>query len=214
VGKSNGSGEQKRVGVLGGTFDPVHNAHLAIAGEAKKRLQLDEVIFVPAGQPWMKSDRTLAPAEHRLAMVQLAIRRRDYFKLSSVEVEVEEPSYTVETLRTLKKKLGRQTELFLIIGSDNLMQFNRWKEPVEILKLATLIVAPRPGVPHPDMQEIEKKVPFITGRTVLLDRPEIDLSSTEVRQRLAKGESIDDLVPAAVADYIREHGLYLKEETG
>ena len=213
MGKSNGSGDKKRVGVFGGTFDPIHNAHLAIATEAKKRLQLDEVLFIPAGQPWMKSDRIIAPAEDRLAMVQLAIQRRNYYKVCSLELENEGPSYTVETLRTLRQQMGRHTEFFLIIGCDSLTQFYRWKEPIEILKLATLVAAPRPGSPRPDMKEIEKQVPFISGRTVLLDKPEIDLSSTDIRERIARGESINDVVPAAVVDYIKEHHLYSGEKT-
>ena len=213
MGKSNGSGDKKRVGVFGGTFDPIHNAHLAIATEAKKRMQLDEVLFIPAGQPWMKSDRIIAPAEDRLAMVQLAIQRRIYYRVSSLELENEGPSYTVETLRTLRQRMGRNTEFFLIIGCDSLGQFYRWKEPIEILKLATLVAAPRPGCPRPDMKEIEKQVPFISGRTVLLDKPEIDLSSTDIRERIARGESINDVVPAAVVDYIKEHHLYSGEKT-
>jgi nicotinate-nucleotide adenylyltransferase len=208
VGKSNGSGDKKRVGVLGGTFDPIHNAHLAIAAEAKKRLQLDEIMFIPAGQPWMKTDRVITPAEHRLAMVKLAIQRRSYYKISMLEMAQEGPSYTVETLRTLKQQMGRRTEFFLILGDDSLDKFHRWKEPVEILKLATLVAVPRPGCPRPDMKEIENKVPFITGRTVLLDKPEMDLSSTQIRERVAAQQTIDNMVPAIVADYIREKGLY------
>jgi len=208
VGKSNGSGEKRRVGILGGTFDPIHNAHLAIAAEAKKRLNLGEVFFVPAGQPWMKTDRVITSAADRLAMIQLAIQRRAYYKILTLEVENAGPSYTVDTLRTLRQRLGTGTEMFFIMGCDSLKDFSMWKEPIEILKLATLVAAPRPGCERPDMTALEKKVPFIKGRTVLLDRPEVSLSSTTIRERLAKNESIDELVPAAVADYIREHKLY------
>jgi nicotinate-nucleotide adenylyltransferase len=208
VAQPNGSGEQKRIGILGGTFDPIHNAHLAIAEEARKRLHLDEVLFVPAGQPWMKTDHPVTPAAHRAAMVQLAIRRRSYYKMISTEAESDGPSYTVETLRELRQKYGKRTELFFIMGWDSLKDFPQWKEPAAILKLATLVAFPRPGFARPDLAALEKKIPGISKGVVFPDKPEMDLSATNIRERIAKGLDVNELMPAAVADYIKENHLY------
>lgn len=198
----------KRVGILGGTFDPVHNGHLAIAEEALTGLRLDRVLFVPAGQPWMKSDRAIAPAEHRVAIVRLAIEGNPHFGLSLIEVERHGPTYTVDTLRELCAQYGTATDLYFIMGWDGLPEFPRWKEPSEIIRLAMLVAVPRPHSPKPDVASLERRVPGISKRVVFLEGPLVDISATDIRERLRKGQTLGGLVPEAVEAYVREKGLY------
>jgi nicotinate-nucleotide adenylyltransferase len=197
-----------RIGILGGTFDPVHNAHLAIAEEARNCLELSEVLFIPAGQPWMKIIKEISPSHHRVEMVRLAIRGVPYFKLSVMEVERKGPSYTVDTLAELKTQFGNASELYFIVGWDTIAQIPRWKEPVKMLTMCSLVVFPRPGFPFPDMESIDEKLPGLSKKTILLGKPEIDISATEIRERVARKQSISRLVPKKVAEYIREKGLY------
>jgi len=204
----NGSGDKYKVGILGGTFDPVHNAHLAIVDEARLQLELDEVVFVPAGQPWMKSDRVITAAEHRVAMLRLAIADKYGFRLSTMEIDRPGPSYTVDTLKKLSNEFVELAELFFIIGWDSLPYLPRWKEPEHIIELCHLVALPRPGYSLPDLDALDKKVPGLLRRIIILERPQIDISATEIRERVAKGLDISKLVPQAVAEYIREKGLY------
>jgi nicotinate-nucleotide adenylyltransferase len=204
----NGSGDKKRVGILGGTFDPVHNGHLAIAREARVELELEEVIFLPAGRPWMKAGQEIAPAAHRVAMVRLAIAGQTWCRLSTMEIDRPGPTYTVDTLEALHREHGTTVDFYFILGWDSLPELPRWKEPLRILELCTLVALPRPGSPRPDIEAIEKQVPGLLRRLVILEKPEVDVSGTEIRERVAKGKSIADLVPAAVENYIREKGLY------
>jgi nicotinate-nucleotide adenylyltransferase len=197
-----------KIGILGGTFDPIHNAHLAIAEEAKTRLVLSEVLFIPAGQPWMKTDTGISPANHRVEMVRLAIEGRPYFRLSMIEVEHKGPSYTVDTIAKLKKQSGGSSEFYFIIGWDALAQLPRWKEPARLIKMCRLVVFPRPGFPRPDIKLLEKSVPDLSKRVILRDTPEIDISATEIREKIARKLSISRLVPQKVAQYIEENGLY------
>ena len=133
---SSGTGEKLRVGVLGGTFDPVHNAHLAIAGEAKRQLGLTEVIFVPAGQPWMKADTPISLAAHRLKMLRLALTGKKYFRVSTVDIDHEGPSYTIDTITRLRSELGQKIEFYFIMGWDSLPALPRWKDAPQLADLA------------------------------------------------------------------------------
>lgn len=198
-----------KTGVFGGTFDPVHNGHLAIAGEARVRLNLEEVIFVPAGQPWLKEDREVTPAEHRVEMVRLAIASRPYFRLSVVEVNRAGPSYTVDTIVELLSQRG-DVELYLIMGWDSLAQLPRWREPGRLIKLCRVVAVPRPGSRRPDVEQLEARLPGISQSLTLLDKPEMDISATEIRRRVAQGLPVGHLVPAPVDEYIKKHQLYLK----
>ena len=204
----NGNGENSRIGVLGGTFDPVHNGHLAIAREARLELELDEVLFIPAGMPWMKAGQSVAQAEHRVAMVRLAISGLGWCRLSTIEVDRPGPTYTVDTLEAWRAEYGVTTELYFIMGWDSLLELPRWHAPQHIVELCTLVALPRPGSPHPDANALEQQVPGIASKLIILERPEVDVSGTEIRERLAKSMSISDLVPAAVERYIMEKGLY------
>jgi len=197
------------IGVMGGTFDPIHKGHILIAREVKAKLNLTEVIFVPAGQPWMKTERPITPAIHRLEMVRLAIKPYPYFKVSTMEVDRLGPTYTIDTIRGLSAKLNAEDEVYFILGWDSLAQFHRWRDVPRLIKMCRLAAVPRPGYALPDLNALEAKIPGFSGRVVLLDKPEIDISATDIRQRVAQGQSINHLVPRAVAIYIRKSRLYL-----
>jgi nicotinate-nucleotide adenylyltransferase len=194
------------IGVLGGTFDPIHMGHLIIAEEARVKLPLSEVLFVPAGQPWLKQDGDIAPAVHRVEMVRRAIADNPYFKLSTLEVERPGPSYTVDTLTMLRKQLGRKAGLFFLLGRDALAEVALWKEPHKVVQLCKLVVAPRIG--SKDLRHLEKAIPGLLERVIQLDMPVIGISSSEIRQRIAQGLPIRYLVPPAVEKYITEHRMY------
>lgn len=197
------------IGVFGGTFDPVHNGHLAVAEEVKTQLNLAQVIFVPAGQPWLKTDRTISLSEHRLKMLRLALADKSYFKLSTIDVERAGPSYTIDTITELREKLSDEDELFFILGRDSLAQLPQWRDTARLIQLCYLVVVPRPGSPRPDLKALEASIPGLSQRVMLLDRPEIDVSATIIRDRVARGLSIRHLVPEPVNRYIKEQGLYM-----
>ena len=197
-----------KIGVLGGTFDPVHRGHILIAEEAREALGLSEVLAMPAGRPMMKLNEHVATAEHRLAMLRLAVDGIPWIKASTMEIERPGPSYTAETVTALREGLVTDDEIYFIIGWDNLEHFPEWREPERIISKCKLAAVPRPGFTRPDIRALEKCVPGITDRLVLLDKPLTDISSTDIREKAAKGEFIGDLVPDPVADYIKEHKLY------
>ncbi len=200
-----------KIGVLGGTFDPIHNGHIIVAEEVRARLNLAEVLFVPAGQPWLKEDSPILAAEHRVQMIRLAIAEQPYFKLSTMEIDRAGPSYTVDTITELQAQLGAGDELFFILGWDSLAQLPLWKEPSRLIKACRLVAVPRPGYSLPDLKFMEPKVPGLSQRVILLDKPEVDIDATEIRNRVAQGLPIRHLVPEPVDEYIRKHKLYLKK---
>ena len=198
-----------KIGVLGGTFDPIHLAHLAVAEAVKAKLGLAEVIFVPAGQPWLKANNYISAAEHRAQMVRLAIAGKSYFRLSAMEIDRPGPSYTVDTMAELRGQIGAGGELYFILGWDNLAELPRWRQPARLIQLCYLVAVPRPGYPVPDLMKLAGDIPGIAQRVIIMDKPQLDISATEIRKRLSRGAPINDLVPEAVAEYIRRHGLYL-----
>ena len=197
------------IGVMGGTFDPIHNGHLIVAEEVRTRLDLAEVLFVPAGQPWLKVYGHISAAEHRVQMVRLVIADKPYFRLSTTEIERAGYSYTVDTIAELLSQLGSGDELFFILGWDSLAELPKWKEPSRLIKMCRLVAVPRPGYPIPDLKFMEPKVPGLSQRVILMDKPEIDVSAFAIRNRIAQGLSIRHLVPEPVERYIREHRLYV-----
>ena len=207
-----------RVGVLGGTFDPPHVAHLILAEAALSQLALERVIFVPAGDPWRKASGAVTPAAHRLAMVRLAVVGDAHFEVSEIEVERRAPSYTVDTLAQLTERLGHECELYFILGEDALNDLPDWKQPRRIIELAWLAVAARPETrPGKGRQAarlvsdaLERAVPGIRERVIPLDMPALDISATALRERARAGRSPRYLVPPAVDEYIRRHGLYVE----
>jgi nicotinate-nucleotide adenylyltransferase len=194
------------VGVLGGTFDPIHIGHLIIAEEARIKLGLAEVLFVPTGQPWLKQDRDITPAVHRVEMVRRAITDNPGFKLSTLEVDRSGPSYTVNTLESLQDQLGSRVSLFFVLGRDTLADLPLWKEPREVIRLCRLVVPPRLG--SRDLRHLEEAIPGLQERVVQLDMPVIGISSSGIRHRIAGGLSIRYLVPAGVQEYIVEQRIY------
>jgi nicotinate-nucleotide adenylyltransferase len=194
------------IGVLGGTFDPIHMGHLVVAEEARIKLELREILFVPAGQPWLKLDRNITPAVHRVEMVRRAIADNPPFKLCTLEVERAGPSYTVDTLTMLRKQLGSEASLFFILGRDTLSELPLWKEPEKLVQLCRLVVAPRLG--SKDLKHLEAAIPRLLDKVIQLDMPVIGISSSEIRQRIAQGLPIRYLVPAEVERYITEHKIY------
>ena len=196
-----------KIGVFGGTFDPVHNGHLAIAAEVRAQLDLQEVWFLPAGLPWLKSGQAVSPPAQRVRMVELAIEGKPNFKVSTIEAFRPGFSYTIDTLLELKGRLGA-AEWYFIMGWDSLQSLPQWKEAARLITLCRLVAVPRPGVTPPDLANLEKSLPGLTRSVIMLDRPNLDISATEIRARVAQGKSIETMVPKAVADYIINDGLY------
>lgn len=197
----------RRIGVLGGTFDPIHIAHLAIAEEARTQLNLDKVIFVPAGLPPHKLDVQVSPAEHRLAMVKLAIAGNPHFEVSRVDIDRFGPCYTVDTIALLHEEWGPEVEIYFIMGSDSLGDLLTWHQPDRLIRLCRIVAVERPNY-KVDMEELERYLPGISQRVVFINSPQLDVSSTEIQRRVRAGESIKYHVPEAVERYIYEHGLY------
>lgn len=206
------------IGVFGGTFDPIHYAHLALAEEAAQTLGLERVLFVPAARPPHKPDQAITPGEDRLAMVELAIAGNPRFAVDRQELDRDGPSYTVDTLLALRdgkggsahpadRSPGQGPELTLILSSEAFVDFPNWHEPRRILELARVAVAPREG--YPDAKAVvDQRFPDLAGRVVFLDSPRMRLSASELRERAAAGRSLRYLVPDAVAVYIDDHALY------
>jgi nicotinate-nucleotide adenylyltransferase len=199
------------IGVLGGTFDPVHMGHLIIAEEVRARLDLAEVLFVPAGQPWLKPNNAISPAGHRVEMVHLAIADEPSFKLSTMEIERAGPSYTVDTMAELSRQIRAGDKLFFILGWDNLNQLPQWHEPSRLVRMCRLVPVPRVGFPSPDLDSLEAAIPGLSQSLVMLDTPQIEISSSEIRERVARGLSIHHLVPEPVERYIKQYRLYVRE---
>ena len=212
MGIMSGSGSKMNIGVLGGTFDPVHNGHLIVAEETRARLDLTETLWVPAGQPPLKTNTPISAVEHRVQMVRLAITDKPYFKLSTMEIERAGPSYTVDTIAELQGNLGAGNELFFILGWDNLDELPRWRQPSRLIKMCRLVAVPRPGSPRPDLNSLEAVIPGLSQRVILLDGPQIDISASEIRDRVARRLSIRHLVPEPVDRYIKQHRLYSTQQ--
>lgn len=200
----------KKMGIMGGTFDPVHYGHLAAAEEAWAKLSLDQVVFVVANVPPHKIGEEITSAKHRYAMVELALASNPHFSISRVDLDRPGPSYSVDTVRLLKQEWGPDSEIFFIIGMDSLMEIDTWHEPEQLIRLCWLVAVERPGF-QPDLKALEAKVPGITARTVMIDMPAVDISSSDLRHRVREGLPIKYQVPPEVEEYIYSHGLYLEQ---
>lgn len=200
-----------RIGILGGTFDPIHLGHLLIAEESRESLGLDRVLFVPAGRPWLKEGQPLTGAFHRVKMVELAIASNPHFELRRNEVDRAGLSYTVDTLQELRAEGEADTDFFFILGVDALASFPRWKEPERILDLCRLVVASRPGYGEEELRTIMSRLDSREDRICLLPVHNVDFNATEIRRRAAAGRSFKYQVPEAVEAYIWEQGLYRNE---
>ncbi len=199
-----------KLGVLGGTFDPIHLGHLAAAEAARSTLALDRVLFVPAGDPWLKAGATISAGEHRLAMVRAAIEGLEAYEASTVEVDRPGPTYTEVTLAQLQETYGPATELHFIVGADTVNDLARWHAPAEVLARCTLVVMGRPAQGELDLQSLDRIADGSSKRAVAVDL-DVEVSATEIRRRAAAGESLAGLVPDAVERYIKEHQLYKEQ---
>jgi nicotinate-nucleotide adenylyltransferase len=188
------------VGVFGGTFDPVHHGHLILAAEASARLHLDEVLFIPARRPSHKRSRDLASVDHRIAMLRLASRGAPGFRVSRIEAQADQVSFTVRTLEALFRR--ERADYYLLMGQDSLEDFARWREPDRILALARLVVVPRGDGELPLLPSNVRR------RVVFVHPPRIGISSTEIRRRIRRGLTVRYWIPDAVLAYVTRHGLY------
>ena len=198
----------RRIGLMGGTFDPIHLAHLHIAEESRQAFQLDEVRFIPAAQPPHKQGRKIASAEQRIKMVELAIADNPFFRLDLLEMELQGPSYSWRTVQEMQKRLGQDAELYFITGSDSINDLPTWNHPKELVAACHFIGTTRPEAPFAEKMLREFFGPQLQSRIHELKVPRMEISSTLIRQRIAAGKSIRYLVPEKVADYIEKEGLY------
>jgi nicotinate-nucleotide adenylyltransferase len=212
----------RRVGILGGTFNPIHLGHLRSADEIAERLGLERVLFIPSSQPPHKPRTGIAPARDRLQMVRLAVRGNPRFLASAMEIERGGRSYSVETLRRLRRQLGANTELYFFVGLDAFSEIDSWKDYRELFSLANLVVTsrpperlpPRPGLLPPAVRRQFRAVSkarwlHASGKTVVfLPVTDLDISASEIRRRLARGQSVRYLVPAAVERFLVRRRLY------
>ena len=199
-----------RLGMFGGSFDPVHYGHLLLAECCREACSLDEVWLVPAAVPPHKSDRELAAAKHRLEMLELALAGNERLRPSAIEINRGGVSYTVDTLGAIRSERP-EAELFLLMGADSLRDLPTWREPQRICELATPVVVRRSGAPQPDLAVLRQFMPserINTVRGLMVEMPIIELSSTDLRERAAAGRSLRYRTPRAVEKYIETHGLY------
>lgn len=195
----------RRLGVMGGTFDPIHNGHLLTAEEAAVQFGLDEVVFVPTGHPWMKEQKEVSAPEHRYLMSVIATASNPRFSVSRIEIDRAGPTYTVDTLRELKGLDGDEVDLFFVTGADAMLEILQWKDPEEILALAHFIAATRPGY---DLTRFEAEAPTRHPNVSVMNIPALAISSTDIRKRVGEGRPIRYMVPEGVKSYIEKAGLY------
>ena len=202
-----------RIGILGGTFDPVHIGHLVLAEEALSKLKLDQIWFIPTGKPWLKESLEITDGFTRLEMVKIATKSNPRFVASSIEIDRSGPTYTIDTLRYLKDKLGTETSIYFILGLDTLANFHRWNRPEEILDLCEFVVSNRPGFGNTKiLDEQLERFESIGSITTLLNIPMLDISGTNLREMIRQGLSIKYRVPDGVEEYIYSNGLYGADE--
>ncbi|EKP94940.1 nicotinate-nucleotide adenylyltransferase [Thermaerobacter subterraneus] len=202
-------GRPLQLGVLGGTFDPIHIGHLVAAEAARVHFRLDRVLFVPAGRPPHKDPAGVSDAEHRYRMTVLATAGNPHFYTTRLELDREGPSYTIDTLTQLSTMAGPGASLYFIAGADSVVTLPSWRGGLGLLDVCHLIVVTRPGLPGAVLQRFLDGLPAVRrARVHVLPIPEIGISSTELRERVAAGQSIRYLVPAAVEDYVEKYGLY------
>ncbi|HPU14010.1 MAG TPA: nicotinate-nucleotide adenylyltransferase [Aeromicrobium sp.] len=201
------TGTRRRIGVMGGTFDPIHHGHLVAASEVQSWFDLDEVLFVPTGQPWQKADRQVSPAEDRYLMSVIATAANPRFNVSRVDIDREGFTYTIDTLRELSAK-NPAADLYFITGADAMAQILSWRDHDELFELAHFVSCTRPG------HELDEKLlaGLPSDRITVVEIPALAISSTDCRSRVASGEPVWYLVPDGVVQYIGKHGLYRLKE--
>lgn len=201
-----------RIGIFGGTFDPIHNGHLDVAEYVRTEMSLDQVIFVPAGRPWFKEGQTVTDATHRLEMTRLAVTDNPHFAVSDMEVRRDGLTYTVDTLTELRGDMGQGAEFYLILGIDALNEIHRWRKPCDVLDLATIVGVTRPGAETVDRATLDSIREGASDEVVIVDGPRIDISAADIRRRMSAGLSVRGIIPQAVEDYAKRHVLYGPKE--
>lgn len=200
-----------KIGIMGGTFDPIHNGHLQLAEHACRQIGLDKILFIPAHIPWMKMERGITDEKHRLAMVRLAIAEFPAYELSAVEIDAGGITYTYRTLEALKRQYP-EAELYFILGADSLLSIEKWAHPEKIMENAALLAAVRNDCGRDKLQKqrrlLEQKY---RARIILLTLSPIDISSTKIRKDFYTDPKAAAMLPVQVAAYIREHQLYCRE---
>ncbi|MGN0704947.1 MAG: nicotinate-nucleotide adenylyltransferase [Lentihominibacter sp.] len=199
----------KRTGIFGGTFDPVHLGHIGLAQDAMEQAGLDKVIFIPAAHQPFKLDRETASGEHRLEMLKLALKDIAGLEISEYELEEKGISYTYLTMRAMRRMMGEDTRLYFITGTDSFLKIEQWKNSSELLREFSYIIGTRPGYRQEELDECVSRIRNRYGTEIIfLNNTQLDISSTEIRERLEQGVPAGDLIPAEVERYITEHGLY------
>lgn len=205
----------QRVGIFGGTFDPIHIGHLILAEEAWFQLKLDRIYLVPAGDPPHKRNRKLSPAYHRLRMIELAIEEIDYLRISRVDVDRPGPHYTSDMVRLLRQQLsdeaGETVDIYFLMGMDSLRDLPTWHEAAWLVENCKLVALSRHDV-ELDWQKLEAALPGIRQRVIILDMPELEIASNNLQTRVQNGQPIRHQVPRPVEEYIYAHGLYRNGE--
>ena len=205
TGSGRDGAERRRIGIMGGTFDPIHHGHLVAASEVQSWFDLDEVIFVPTGEPWQKAEREVSPAEHRYLMTVIATAANPRFEVSRVDIDRSGPTYTIDTLRELTA-LHPDADLYFITGADAMAALLTWQDHEELFKLAHFVGCTRPGHELTDVSL--EGLP--RDRITLVEIPALTISSTDCRHRVESGEPVWYLVPDGVVQYIGKHELYRK----
>ncbi len=199
----------RAIGIMGGTFDPIHYGHLVAAEAARTCFGLSEVVFVPSGNPPHKQDRQVTAPEHRFLMTVLATTTNPYFRVSRLEIDRPGPSYTVDTIETLQARVGHDVGIYFITGADAVMELMTWNRPEAILRMCELIAATRPGYPPADIRRLRKAIPEADAKRVhTIEVPALAISSSDIRARVAQGKPIKYLVPETVEHHILKSGLY------
>lgn len=191
----------RRIGFMGGTFDPIHNGHLVCAEEARLQFRLDEVVFVPTGEPWQKEG--VSPAEDRYLLTVLATASNCHFSVSRIDIDRGGPTYTVDTLQAFRSFYGNEAEMFFITGTDAVAEILSWKDPESVLGQAHFIAAGRPGY---ELSEDTEEL--FEGRVSVMEIPALAISSTDIRRRVAEGRTIRYLLPREVREFIERRGMY------
>ena len=202
------SNSREKIGILGGTFDPVHLGHLIIAEEVRSNVGLDKILFVPAGVPWMRENEGVSAGKHRLNMVDLAVKSNPHFESSSIEIDRQGVTYTADTLETLREDLDHEVELSFIMGMDVLEKFHLWKSPETVVELCSLVIVNRPGNQAVDVNEVVKKYPEAGAKLRIINVPRMEISSSEIRERVRQKKSLKYLVSEEVIEYIDKNNLY------
>lgn len=201
-----------RIGVFGGTFDPIHNGHLVVAEYVRTEMALNQVLFIPAGRPWFKEGQTVTDARHRLEMTRLAVADNPLFAVSDMEVRRDGPTYTADTLEELRGDMGEGVEFYFILGIDALNEFHRWRRPCDVLDVATIVGVTRPGAETVDRAALDSIREGASDEVVIVDGPRIDVSAADIRRRVSEGLSVRGIIPQAVEDYAKRHVLYGPKE--